>query len=370
MSTASTHSARISARPALRALVDVVVAGGGPAGLAAAIYAASEGLSVTVLEQRTLPADKACGEGLLPGGVELLDEMGIRSVRSRRLDGIRYLDGDCVVEGRFVGRNGLGIRRFDLSRALLERARKLGVDVRDQTRVEGARHELEDQAFFVSTSEGDLRARWLVAADGLKSPLRRAFDLESSSRRPRRVLERFGWRRHYRLEPWTSYVEVHWSESAEAYVTPVCDDEIGIAVLWHGERPRGDRWLEAFPRLDARLGGAEIISTPRGAGPLRQTARRVTEGRLALVGDAAGYIDALTGEGIALGFRTAKAAVDAIVRGDLKRYERAYWALSRRYRATTELVLSMASSPRVRRISIRALALEPRLFERFLAWMS
>jgi flavin-dependent dehydrogenase len=165
-------------------------------------------------------------------------------------------------------------------------------------------------------------------------------------------------------------VEVHWSETAEAYVTPVSEDEVGVAVLWHGVRPSRGDWLASFPRLGRELRGAEIISTLRGAGPLRQSARRVTRGPAALVGDAAGYVDALTGEGIALGFRTARAAVAAIASGELHPYERAYAKASRRYRAVTELALSLASSPRARRHSIRALARRPALFERMLGWMS
>ncbi|HXV61380.1 MAG TPA: FAD-dependent oxidoreductase [Vicinamibacteria bacterium] len=343
-------------------MIDVVVVGGGPAGLAAAIFAASSGLSVTLFERRWLPADKACGEGIMPGGVELLEKMRVCVQRSRPFDGIRYFDGEHVAEARFRGGRGLGVRRSELSRALLARARQVGVDVRDRTPVVGATD--ASDGVVIETAGEAVRAQWLVAADGLSSPLRRTFGLASANKQPR--MARYGFRRHFRVEPWSSFVEVHWSDGAEAYVTPVAENEIGIAVLWHGHPPERDAWLDPFPRLASVLQDAEPVSRLRGAGPLRQYANRVTRGRLALVGDAAGYVDALTGEGVALGLRSADALVASLRRGSLHAYEKEYWRLSRRYRLMTELILSMATRPRLRRVAVRRLSRCPAVFERLL----
>ena len=118
-------------------------------------------------------------------------------------------------------------------------------------------------------------------------------------------LSRYGFRRHYRLAPWSTFVEVHWAKGAEAYVTPVSDDEVGVAFLWHERAPSWEAMLSRFPHL-ARLRGASALSSIQGAGPFRRRPRRVTAGRLALVGDASGYVDAITGEGVAIAFECAR----------------------------------------------------------------
>ncbi|MFE7059660.1 NAD(P)/FAD-dependent oxidoreductase, partial [Streptomyces californicus] len=283
-------------------MIDVLVAGGGPAGLAAAIRAASAGLEAVVVEPRATPVDKACGEGIMPGGVAALHALGVR-VGGRELRGIRYTDGRHSAEAAFRDGPGAGVRRTELHTALRERAAALGVRVVD-AKVHGVR-----QDEHAVTAAG-LTARWLIAADGLHSPLRRALGLD----RPASGPGRYGLRRHYPVAPWTDHVEVHWSPHGEAYVTPVGDRLVGVAVLSRDRRPY-DGHLAAFPALADRLADVPGATTVRGAGPLRQSARDRRAGRVLLVGDAAGYVDALTGEGIALAVATATAAVDCLAAG-------------------------------------------------------
>jgi flavin-dependent dehydrogenase len=140
------------------------------------------------------------------------------------------------------------------------------------------------------------------------------------------------------VAPWTSLVEVHWSQVGEAYVTPVAPDRVGVAVL-SDERRRLEDLLEEFPLLTARLEGP-AVSRVRGAGPLRQRARRRVLGRVLLVGDAAGYVDALTGEGIALGLAQARAAVEAVAAGRPQRYEVAWRRLGWRHDLLTQALLT------------------------------
>jgi flavin-dependent dehydrogenase len=200
-----------------------------------------------------------------------------------------------------------------------------------------------------------VRARYLVAADGLHSPLRRHLGLDG----PARGRVRFGQRRHHALTPWTDKVEVHWARDAEAYVTPVADDCVGVAVL-SSSRGGYDDHLVAFPDLRERLAAAPAASTTRGAGPLRQAARRRTAGRVLLVGDAAGYVDALTGEGVALALAQAAAAVSAVAADDPRRYEREWRRVSRRYRWLTEtLVRATATTPARTLVVPAAQALPP-----------
>lgn len=334
-------------------MTDLLVVGGGPVGLAAATMAARAGLDVVVAEPRPIPVDKACGEGLMPGAWRgVCDVLGERAdaLVAHDLTGIRYLDGSGrSVQAQFRSGLGRGVRRVELHHALVRAAQDAGVDVRP-LRVTGLTQDDD------GVTAGGVRARYLLAADGLHSRVRGAVGLD----RPAPGPARYGLRQHVALAPWTSHVEVHWAAHAEAYVTPVAPGAVGVAVLSAERRPFEEH-LAAFPSLAERLAGAEPLDDVRGAGPLRQRATARTAGRVLLVGDAAGYVDALTGEGVAVGLASARAAVDAVVAGRPHDYERAWRRASRRYRWLTASLLWAATHP-VRGAVVPAAQRFPKVF--------
>lgn len=312
---------------------EILVAGGGPVGLAAAIEARLAGRDVVVVEPRVGPIDKACGEGLMPGAVPALARLGVRP-RGFPLRGVEYRDEHRAAAHRFASGNGLGVRRTTLHAAMRARAEELGARF-VVGRVEG----VEQDA--VGVTAGGIRADWLFAADGLHSTVARELGLALPAPKARR---RYGQRRHYTVEPWSDLIEVHWTQAGELYVTPTADGMVGVALLAR----RGAHFDEAVrsaPQLAARLRGAEPASALRGAGPFRQRTRARVAGRALLLGDASGYVDALTGEGIRIGLDQARAAVAAVGAGRLDGYEQAWERATRDFRRLTGALVRLATSP-------------------------
>jgi 2-polyprenyl-6-methoxyphenol hydroxylase-like FAD-dependent oxidoreductase len=348
--------------------VDYAIVGGGPAGLAVAILGALAGRRAVVIEKRRGPVDKACGEGLMPPGVAWLGRMGVEIAPddAHPFRGIRYVDGDVVADAGFVEGPGLGIRRSALSSAMRSRAAALGVDVRQDCEAGG--FVLHSDHVVLETTGGRIESRWLIGADGLHGQVRRGAGFEVLVG-PRR---RFGVRRHFRLAPWSDLVEVHWTDGVEAYVTPVGRDRVGIAFLWSAAGSRTgdyDTFLSRFPELRARLGSAAACpeTSVRGAGPFDVRVEPIARGRVLLVGDASGYLDAITGEGLSLAFASAAALVGATGGEDASAYRRAWERLRRRHIALTRLVLWVADHPSLRRRVLRAFSRSPDAFRAFLA---
>lgn len=362
--------------------VDLVVVGGGPAGLAVALEARARGVDVVVLERGRGPLDKACGEGLMPAGLAALERLGVASRLSpadcHRFSTITYWQergGPAV--GRLPPPGGLGVRRLALSEAMQAAARAAGVDLQEGVRVRD--FQATGDAVQVDTDAGAYVAKLLVGADGLHSPTRAKLGLGlEAAGAPRR----FGLRQHFALAPWSDSVEVHFTAGAEAYVTPAGQRRVGVAFLWDAdavdERVSFDVLLARFPRLAERLVGAAADSTVRGAGPLLQrVARRVAPG-VVLVGDAAGYVDAITGEGLSLAFEGAHALGGCLAQAlahpldvaPLAPYEAAVARAFTRYQRLAGALVWLAGRPPLRRSAVGALRTVPGLFDAVLAQLA
>jgi flavin-dependent dehydrogenase len=329
---------------------DVFVIGGGPVGLATAIAARRKGFTVSLADGGEPCIDKACGEGLLPDGLAAATELDIRlpAAESFAFRGIRFHGEGVTVASDFPQGHGRGVRRTVLHRALAEQAENCGVDLRWNTPV---------------ARLTDISARWIVGADGIGSRVRSWAGLAGIRREKRR----YGFRLHFRIEPWTDYVEIYWGDGCQIYITPVAPDEVCVALISRDPKLRVIEALRRFPALVSKLAGAPQSSTERGSLTASRKLRHVARGNVALAGDASGSVDAITGEGLCVGFRQALALADALAREDLSLYESAHTRLARRPRFMADFMLTLDRSRWLRSRALPVLSSHPRLFASLLA---
>jgi len=363
--------------------VDALIIGGGPAGLAAGIVLGRAGFTVLLCERQTFPIDKVCGEGLMPTGVQHLEQLNIRVRERFPFAGIRYVaPAGGVATAAFREGVGWGIRRTALSGALFSAAQEVA-SLCVMQHVAAVPQSCGEQGVEVRVGDQLVRARLVIGADGLRSQVRRWAGLDNPGRRH----WRWGARQHFRVRPWSNYVEVHWSEhGVEAYVTPVAEEQVGIAFLWHRGRyvdlHGGDDLIPslaaAFPALQSRLRGAGAVNEGRAVGPLQRRAKAVVSDGVLLLGDAAGYLDAITGEGLSVALAQALALKETVVPGlqnsfglipwqALARYQAAYARIVHSSAQLTELALLLSRFPALCNWVTRALGRDPVLFQQLLS---
>jgi menaquinone-9 beta-reductase len=342
----------------VRLTTDVLVVGGGPAGLAAAIAARKKGLSAIVVDGAKPPIDKTCGEGLLPGTLAALRELGIyiQPEDGESFRRICFIDGEISATADCPGVGGIGVRRTVLHQKMVARAKECGVELLWSAPV--ASITLEG----VIVRGGLFRAKWIVGADGIHSRVRRWSGLDA---RVNGEL-RFAQRRHYRVRFPTDCVEVYWGRSIQAYVTPLAGEEACVVLISRDPAMHFNEALGEFPRLADSLRNTELSSVQRGAVTAMCRLDSVCHKNIALVGDASGSVDAITGEGLGLSFRQSLALADALEGGDLEKYQSAHQRLARRPHFISRLLLLLDRSTPLRRRVLRALAKDPDLFSRLL----
>jgi 2-polyprenyl-6-methoxyphenol hydroxylase-like FAD-dependent oxidoreductase len=274
-----------------------------------------------------------------------------------RFRGIRFHGEGCSVAGEFPCGFGVGLRRTSLHAHLVEQAARAGVEMLWSAPVTG----IERSA--VQTRNRRITARWIVGADGSGSRVRRWAGLDRFTRNSRR----FASRQHFAVKPWTDFMEIYWGDACQVYLTPVSAGEICVAFISRSPEARmADAWRR-FPQLESRLGGAVPSSNERGAVTATSRLNAVVRDNVALIGDASGSIDAITGQGHCQAFQHAEALAGALAAGNLTRYAAQHRRIAFRPAAMADLMLTMDRWPPIRRRALSAMAAHPPSFARLLA---
>ena len=356
----------------------VLIAGGGVGGASLAILLGRMGVEVELFERGAFPREKPCGEGLMPSGVATLERMGLAdAIGGAPFYGVRYCFPTYRIEGRFPWRNGRrvegrGQRRLFLDEKLFNAAAATpGVTAHTGAVVE-APLMLGGRVIGLLVDGVEHRGDLVIAADGLRSPIRKALGLDLPP-----VRRRFGLRMHYRVKPGCeqpSWVDVFPRAGYELYVTPLTDREVLVAALVEHEGLNGSaesefaRWVALESELAERLRSAEQISALAGCSPLEARVRCGVAPGVILLGDAAGFVDPITGSGMAQALASAEILCKYIAQDQVPqeewmwKFERERRAMVRDVRMLTAGALWLARHPRVANAAYQSMRAVPRVF--------
>jgi len=359
--------------------VDVAIVGAGPAGASAAIEMRTRGFDVALLDKSTFPRHKICGDFLTPGTAGRLariDAEAFSRVSPATLDGMRItFEGTSILSDFPPDRRGWSLSRFQTDEILLRRAEREGARLFAPVRVDrfyrhpGGGHQVEGT--YPDGGRMAVRAGLLVEAGG----------------RHGLIARRLGWRRvdarltRYALWSHMQGVrglgargEMHVFRGGYVGIAPLDPDGTAnvTMVLTPSmmSKARGNvlsffrRTLENHPELGIRLAEARFIAPLKGTGPLACRSDCLVGDGVALVGDAGGFVDPFTGEGVFIALESSRLLAEAVAAGSPESYERAFRARFGSKLLLCRLLQTVIARPWLARPVARALSSRKELADR------
>lgn len=358
---------------------DVLVVGAGPAGSAAAAALATAGRSVMLAEAAAHPRPKACAEYASPRIAEELRRLGVGDERwmpdALPLRGMRVIRGadavDIAYEDGSGARSAWGLERMRFDHSLAVLAVERGAQLEERTRFTAAVREGDEWRVSLAGPDGarEVRARWLVGADGARSRVARQLGVERAVRAPRRI----GLVAHYEgVAGLDDHGEMHVGRSHYVGLAPLSGGRLNVGMALPagtggGAAARFASAIEELPAVARRLRGSRRSTPIRGASPIGHRVSRAAGPGWMLIGDAAGFIDPFTGEGIFRALRSARCLAEALAGGDAgaeERYRAARRAAFAAKDALTWTVQGMVAAPPVLGYALRRLSARPDLARR------
>jgi geranylgeranyl reductase family protein len=352
---------------------DVLVVGAGPAGSAAAAALAHAGRDVLLVESRSHPRAKTCAEYASPRLAEELERLGVPDWRAAAvpLDAMHVVRGTTRVPIAYRDRNGArtawGLDRMDFDALLARHAVARGAVLLERTRLVEVEHDEGRVAGAVLAGpDGTVRVRcgWLVGADGARSRVARALGVERLLIGPRRL----GLVARYEGgDALRDHGEMHVARNHYVGLAPTPGGQLNVGMALPLDAPgtAGARYaaaIAALPAVAERLHGLRRLTAIRGASPIGHRVARPAGPGWLLVGDAAGFVDPFTGEGIYRALRSARLAAGALT-ADLARADDVYRDARRTAFAAkdalTWLVQGMLAAPPVLGYALRRLEARP-----------
>lgn len=357
----------------------ILIVGGGPAGLMTAICLAEKKLDITLIDKGSWPADKICGEGIMPKGIKMLKKSGafakINPESCRAFNGITYINnnGDRA-DGNFLSGRGYVVRRTALSKALYQRALEFSnIKLIPKTEISDIKEfEEYSEAIVKDLQEYSLgKFDLIIGCDGLKSKVRKLSNLDAA---PPAKRNRVGSSVHYQTEPWNDKVEVMWQDGIEAYIAPVSGNCVNFIFGWNRDVIKfnktetiEEQLFNYFPDLKKRINGKKALSEFRAIGSLATVSAAPIKGRTVLIGDAGCFLDPTTGEGISKAFEEAGILADTIhslhTKAGIKLFQKKIKKNMQRYFMLTRGAMMLMKNSFFRKFIIKVFARFVLLFE-------
>lgn len=331
----------------------IAIVGAGPTGCSLAIMLASKNHDIHLFDKNSFPIDKVCGEGIMPKGAEILEDIGV----------YQYLDpkemsffneiinhDNAEISSGSLNKKALGVRRLNLSQAFYKR-------IKDFKNIR-----LHEQVKITSLSQLT-EFHYIIGADGIHSKIRKLLKIDSFQP----SLKRCGARIHFQEKLHQDKVEVHWNQGIEAYITPVGPELTELAFIWntdlHSPQQEGlyQGLINHFPELKTRFPLYE--GKINSYGPFPRASEEIYKDNIFLLGDALCFIDGITGEGISLGLEQAELWSQCIAHNgfDYDFYSKKINQIIKHYYFMTSFALFMSEHPTLRKFVIYLMRKAPSL---------